>query len=119
MTERKNNVDIPIEWTPGIPDGLTLKCPYCKQIPEIDYLVPDKLWNFVVPKKHKLGVVCLKCFVKLAKKKRIHFVEVVSALKEIFYATEDYTVSLNAGFIYDLEKCKTAEKYPMIEDEDE
>ena len=41
MTERKNNVDIPIEWTPGIPDGLTLKCPYCKQIPEIDYLVPD------------------------------------------------------------------------------
>jgi len=88
----------------GIPDKLICKCPLCNRIPEIDYHVSDTLWGTVVPKKYKLGVICLDCFAKLAKKKHILFEWIIPQIEKIFYATEDYTIELMVEDIYDLEK---------------
>lgn len=50
------------EWPGGISDGLNLSCPGCGEVPMVDYVVADKAWRRVVPKHHRLGVVCLTCF---------------------------------------------------------
>lgn len=94
------------EWKPGIPDGLTLKCPYCGKIPKIDYHVPDPLWKAIAPKKDKLGVICLSCFVSLAKEKHILFEWIIPEITRIFYTTKDYTIELTFKTIYSLDILK-------------
>jgi hypothetical protein len=117
MNEKERVIIIPTEWKPGIPDELTLECPYCNRIPEIDYLISDELWNTIVPQKYKLGVICFRCFVKLAKEKGFSLLEIISKIKEMFYATEDYTIGMMVGFIYDLEKCKEGYNRGKINDQ--
>ena len=53
-------------WPPAISDGLTLACSICGNVPEIDYRVTDELWNEIVPKEFRPGVICLRCFSKMA-----------------------------------------------------
>ena len=84
------------KWRPGIPTSLVCKCPYCGKIPEVDYVIEDKLWFRVVPKKYRTGVVCLGCFSKLAIKRKIDWTYYI---KRMFLATDSMVQS---GLILEL-----------------
>lgn len=68
------------QWPGGVTDGLVLKCGICDELPYIDYNVTNDFWNEVVPEKHRLGVICLKCLDKIA--------------TEIGYDVSDYIIRL-------------------------
>ncbi len=54
-------------WEPGISDGLTLPCGECGHVPSFDYNVDHETWKLVAgDHPHRLGVICLPCFDKLA-----------------------------------------------------
>lgn len=53
------------EWPAAVSDGLTLPCGQCGRVPRIDYQVTDDEWRRVIPAFHRLGVVCLDCFLNL------------------------------------------------------
>jgi len=57
------------KWIGGISDGLTLQCYLCKRIPKFDFTIEDSFWNKIVPKKYRLGIICLPCLDKLATEK--------------------------------------------------
>lgn len=52
-------------WPEAVCDGLSLSCGICDIIPIIDYMVSDEMWQKIVPKELKLGVVCLDCLVNI------------------------------------------------------
>ncbi len=54
-------------WEPGISDGLTLPCGECNRVPSWGYNVDDAFWKLImIDHPHRLGVICLPCFDKLA-----------------------------------------------------
>ena len=55
------------EWPGGVSDGLTLPCAMCGQVPHFDYTVKDVLWEEVVPRDLRRGVICLPCLADLAR----------------------------------------------------
>ena len=57
------------EWPAGICDGLSLSCSICGEWTPYDYAVWDCSWGAVVPREHRLGVVCLRCYDRLAAEK--------------------------------------------------
>jgi len=63
--------DIEDGWPIGISDGLILPCGDCGQKTNFDYEVTDELWNAIVPRSKKRGVICLSCLDKRAKDKGI------------------------------------------------
>ncbi len=66
--DSKNIIKISKEnWEPAISDGLTLPCGICNHVPPFDYHVDDEFWKLVMADHpHRLGVICLPCFDKLA-----------------------------------------------------
>ena len=69
------------EWPGGISDGLTLRCKICNKIPCFDYTVTDDSWRLIVPPKHRLDVICLKCFDVLANRAGIKVGDVLSVVQ--------------------------------------
>jgi len=87
------------KWHASIPTFLSCKCPYCHKIPEIDYIVDDKFWKRIIPKKYRTGVVCLSCFYKLTRP--IHSSdECFSHIRKIYYACKGITLKLKIEKIF-------------------
>jgi hypothetical protein len=55
------------QWPGAVPDGLSIPCQNCGKIPVIDYSVKQEIWKAVVPPPWRPGVVCVSCFIKMAK----------------------------------------------------
>ncbi len=54
-------------WEPGISAGLILPCGECNRVPPWGYNVDDDFWDLIMHEHpHRLGVICLPCFDKLA-----------------------------------------------------
>jgi hypothetical protein len=83
-----NNND---KWPEAISDGLTLPCQKCGEIPIFDYVVDDKLWNRLVPKKQRKGVLCISCLDKMAFIKKIN---IADYLIEIQFIGKHKTIRL-------------------------
>ena len=77
------------KWPDGIPDKLTLPCANCGTVPYFDFTVDDAIWKAVVSEEHRLGVLCLLCFDKLASEQGI---DVTRHLQQVFYLGHGKTV---------------------------
>ena len=55
-----------LPWPEAVSDGLTLPCGECGIVPRFDYRVDDETWRKVAPTEHRLSVICLPCFDRLA-----------------------------------------------------
>lgn len=65
-------IDVPKdEWPGAVSDGLSIKCGFCGKTPAVDYIVTDIIWRSVVPPNMRAGAICIDCFLKEARKKRI------------------------------------------------
>ena len=81
-------------WPEAVSDGLTLPCGVCGTVPVIDYHIPDNIWKKIVPKKLKLGVICLNCLVNMDP-------DVVSSIENIFVCGGGRTILLKPETLYD------------------
>ncbi len=54
------------QWPEAVSDGLILPCGVCGVVPQFDYRVDEPTWKKVAPKEHRLSVICLPCFDRLA-----------------------------------------------------
>jgi len=95
------------KWIESVSDGLRLRCPYCKKIPDIDYIVDGKIWNELIPKKYRYGVVCLRCIDKLASEQGI---DITNYIKKIYFIGEYKTLELKLSKIYYWKKFKEKKK---------
>ncbi len=84
-------------WPEGISDGLTLPCSLCGTAPKFDFVVHDDLWAAVVPRIHRLGVVCLPCFDREATKKGIDWAD---GLEQVQFTGVGKTIRLSPNFIH-------------------
>jgi len=91
------------KWIGGIPDSLTLPCGICGKKVDYDFQVDDELWDNIVPKKYRRGVLCLKCLDLLASKQNI---DISKHLKKVYYCGENKTIELKPGIEYRWEKAK-------------
>ncbi|GAI87057.1 unnamed protein product [marine sediment metagenome] len=95
------------KWRPAIPSPLSLLCPYCKRIPEIDYHINNKIWKLVVPKKFRLGVVCLRCFILLANKRKINW---IPYLEKVFLSTDSVVIEFKIVSLWEVPKITKEKK---------
>ena len=63
------------DWPEGVSDGLILPCSICGDKTVFDYTVDDEVWNRIVPKDQRLGVICLTCFDQMTTDKGIDLFE--------------------------------------------
>jgi hypothetical protein len=54
------------KWPETLCDGLALPCGVCGEIPRFDWIGDDETWREVAPEEHRLSVICLPCFDRLA-----------------------------------------------------
>lgn len=75
FVKRKENYELVMlsanGWHEGISDGLAMRCPFCGRVPVIDYQVTDEVWREVAPQEHRTDVICIDCFVELARESQI------------------------------------------------
>jgi len=90
-----------VNWIDSLPDKLLLPCSICGCRVDFDYIVDDFLWNEVVPKQHKLNVVCLNCLDVLATEKGENVCE---HIKRMFYCGEEKTMTLFCGPTFHYQK---------------
>jgi len=96
--EGKEKVMIPVEtFKEAIPDGLTIACPYCGRVPEIDYMIDDEIWKQLIPKEYRTGVVCLGCLAKLARQHKVAWVE---HIQRMYWGSPQTTLELRIEKIY-------------------
>lgn len=82
------------KWPEAVSDGLTLPCGICEEIPATDYIIDHDMWDKVVPKEMKLGVVCLDCLVGLDP-------NVIEHIKSIFVCGGGKSIHLEPDVLYD------------------
>lgn len=92
-----------VNWIDSLPNKLLSSCSICGCRVDFDYTVEDFLWDKVVPKKHKLNVVCLNCLDVLATEKGENVCE---HIKKIFYCGEEKTMILFCGPTFHYKKLK-------------
>ena len=85
------------KWKPSIPSPLDAPCPYCRRIPDFNYMVSDDVWNKIVPQKYRYTVVCLRCFDGLAQKKKIDW---IPHFKYLWFSNRKVSVKLIIKDVY-------------------
>jgi len=85
------------KFKPSVPSPLLCHCPYCGKIPSFDYIVSSEIWYKIIPKKYKCGVVCLRCFDKLAQEKKIDW---IPHFKSMFFANNKVSIRFKIKEIY-------------------
>ncbi len=78
-------------WPAGIPDQLVGECKICGEHSYFDWQVGSKMWEQVVPKEHRFGIICLPCFDKMATEKGM---DVGDALKIVYFCGKGKTIAL-------------------------
>jgi len=79
-------------WPCGVSDGLTLNCSICGEVPNFDYCIKDELWDEIVPKDFRRGVICLPCFAELALKKGVDAKVLGEGMERIQFCAPGLTV---------------------------
>lgn len=67
----KKKIHLPVQVT-GLSNGLSIPCSVCHDTPKFDYIVEDGIWNKLIPKPWRTGVVCLGCLDLLGYKQGIN-----------------------------------------------
>jgi hypothetical protein len=93
------------EWPPAVSDGLTIPCHYCRVIPLLDYRIEDEVWELLVPKAARRGVVCLECLYKLAIEQDVHLARHVL---EIQIASAKCTTVFKPETLYEWDELRRA-----------
>ena len=75
--------------TCGVSDGLVLPCAICKKKVYWDYGVKDEIWDKIVPKNLRRGVICLPCLNKMAKEKGI---DIAGSIEDVQFTGIDFTI---------------------------
>jgi len=56
-------------------------CKVCGQVQELEFYVPDEIWESVVPKKFAQTAMCLRCFDRFAKEAGVDYVDYIYSLE--------------------------------------
>ncbi len=62
---------------------LRQRCKACGCADGVNFHVPDDIWKSVVPQKYQNRVVCLLCFDRFAKEKRVDY---AATLRTLYFA---------------------------------
>jgi len=85
------------KWIAGISGGLILPCGICGRHTNFVYAVDDKVWEKLVPKEHRLGVVCLTCLDKLGQAKGI---DIAPSLVDVQFTGINKTIELKPTRVF-------------------